>query len=160
MPMKIKYLFSIALVLVLAGCAQEEPAAPVEGAAPEESAPAAEAPVLPDPAEVAARVAAADPEMGKRQYIFCQACHSTNSGGANKVGPNLFGFIDRPAGQAAGFVYSEPLTSSGLVWDLAVLDAWIENPGKVIPGTTMVFGGIKDPLQRANLIAYLQQATQ
>jgi cytochrome c len=151
--MTVKYFLAVSTVLVLSACAQESSAPVVAG---QEAAP----PAVTDPAEVAARVAAADPDMGKRQYIFCQACHTVNAGGQNKVGPNLFGVINRSAGQAEGFVYSGPLTESGLVWDEATLDSWIENPGKLIPGTTMIFGGIKDPAQRANLIAFLQQVTQ
>jgi cytochrome c len=150
--MTVKHLLAISTVLVLSACAQESSAPVLAGQA--------QAPAVSDPAEVAARVAAADPDMGKRQYIFCQACHTVNAGGQNKVGPNLSGIIGRSAGQGAGFVYSDPLTESGLVWDVATLDSWIENPRKLVPGTTMIFGGIKDPSQRANLIAYLHQATQ
>ena len=56
-----------------------------------------------------------------------------------------------------GFVYSEALTNAGLVWDEATLDAWIARPTEVVPGTTMVFAGITDPQQRADLVAYLKQ---
>jgi cytochrome c len=151
--MTVKNLLAVSMVLVLCSCAQEDAAAPAELSA-------AAAPVVADPAEVAARVAAADAAMGKRQYIYCQSCHTVNAGGQNKVGPNLSGVIDRAAGQAEGFVYSDALSNTELVWDLATLDAWIENPRKLAPGTTMIFGGVKDPAQRANLLAYLQQVTQ
>jgi cytochrome c len=151
--MTVKNLLAVSMVLVLCSCAQEDAAVPVELSA-------AAAPVVADPAEVAARVAAADAAMGKRQYIYCQSCHTVNAGGQNKVGPNLSGVIDRAAGQAEGFVYSDALSNTELVWDLATLDAWIENPRKLAPGTTMIFGGVKDPAQRANLLAYLQQVTQ
>jgi cytochrome c len=98
-----------------------------------------------------------DPESGKRFYIFCQACHSINEGGMNKVGPNLYGVFDKPAGQVEGFVYSEALTAAGINWDKATLDRWITRPSETVPGTTMVFAGINDPQQRADLIAYLKQ---
>jgi cytochrome c len=150
--MTVKNLLAVSMVLVLCSCAQEDTAAPSEGTAA--------APVVADPVEVVARVAAADAAMGKRQYIYCQSCHTVNAGGQNKVGPNLSGVIDRAAGQAEGFVYSDALSNTELVWDLATLDAWIENPRKLAPGTTMIFGGVKDPAQRANLLAYLQQVTQ
>ena len=163
--MTFKNFFALSLVVFLSACAQEssDPKEAADTAATSAQAVAEEAKavaaVTADPAEVAARVAAADPAMGKRQYIFCQACHTVNAGGQNKVGPNLHGVVNRPAAQAEGFVFSAALADSDLVWDLATLDSWIENPGKLAPGTTMVFGGVKDPAQRANLIAYLQQVT-
>jgi cytochrome c len=137
--------FALAAGIAMVACAQET------------SAPAA--PVIADPAEVAARVAAADAAMGRRQYIFCQACHTTNPGGQNKVGPNLSGIVGQSAGQVDGFVYSAALSASGLIWDLPALDSWLDNPNALVPGTTMIFGGVRDPAQRANLIAYLQQVT-
>ena len=100
-----------------------------------------------------------DAAAGKRLYIYCQACHTVDAGGMNKVGPNLNGFLDRPAGQAEGFVYSSVLAESGLEWTDANLDQWLESPSKLLPGTTMVFAGIRDPQQRADLAAYLKEAT-
>jgi cytochrome c len=109
--------------------------------------------------DMSALLANADAGQGKRQFIFCQACHTTNIGGANKVGPNLSGVVGRAAGQAEGFVYSAALADAGLTWDAAALDKWIENPAAMVPGTTMVFAGIRDAEQRANLVAYLIDAT-
>ena len=152
--MTVKNLLAVSMVLVLCSCAQEDAAAPAENAATESSVTAA--PVVADPAEVAARVAAADAAMGKRQYIYCQSCHTGNAGGQNKFGPNLSGVIDRAAGQAEGFVYADALSNTGLVWNLATLDAWIENPRKLAPGTTMIFGGVKDPAQRKLHKAFLR----
>lgn len=108
-------------------------------------------------ANVAALVAKADPKMGKRQYILCQACHTVQSGAPNRVGPNLAGVVGRPAAQAPGFKYSAAMKDSGIVWNAAMLDKWLQGPATLVPGTTMVFGRIDDPQQRANLIAYLQQ---
>jgi cytochrome c len=101
---------------------------------------------------------AGDADMGKRLYIFCQACHSINAGGMNKVGPNLHGIWGKASAQAGGFVYSESMADSGLVWDAATLDAWIQRPSELVPGTTMVFAGIQDAQQRADLLAYLKAA--
>jgi cytochrome c len=166
--MNIKVLITFFSVVLLSACAQEggapadvaqqaasTAATAREGAVAEAGAAAASVSV----ADVEALVAAADPELGKRQFIFCQACHSTQSGGANKVGPNLYGVVGRAAAKGAGFIYSAPLTDSGLVWDVAALDEWIERPAGLVPGTTMIFAGIKDPQGRANLIAYLQKVT-
>jgi len=113
-------------------------------------------------AEPAGAVTAADltgnPEQGKRYYILCQSCHSLNEGGMNKVGPNLHGIFGSPAAQVPGFIYSDALTKAGLVWDEATLDAWIARPAELVPYTTMVFAGIPDPQQRADLIAFLKQS--
>jgi cytochrome c len=112
-----------------------------------------------EPVDLETLMASADPESGKRIFIFCQACHSLNKGGLNKVGPNLHGFYGREAAQGEGFMYSAALTDSGISWDAASLDNWITRPTTAVPGTTMIFAGIKNPKQRADLIAYLQQAT-
>jgi len=153
-------LLSIPLLTVTA-CAPE-PAATTSPAAESAAAAPAAAPtaVNADPgADIDARLAAADPAMGQRQYIYCQACHSVDAGGAHKVGPNLHGIFGRSAGQAEGYVYSTVLRESGITWDAAAMDKWLVNPASMVPGTTMVFAGISDPVQRANLIAYLQQVT-
>jgi len=110
-------------------------------------------------AGIEARLASADAEKGKRFYIFCQACHSINAGGMNKVGPNLHGIVGRAAAEGEGFIYSEALQNSGLTWDAATLDEWIRRPAELVPGTTMVFAGIPDAQQRADLIAYITQAS-
>ncbi len=109
--------------------------------------------------DVEALVAAADADKGKRMFLLCQACHSLDAGGANKVGPNLHGVIGRAAGKADGFIYSAPLLESGIVWDAKSLDQWLLNPAAMVPGTTMVFPGIQDPVQRADLIAYMRDMT-
>ena len=168
--MKIKLIVSFFCLLALAGCAQEsgapqsaaaDAAATAEAARGEaaSSADAAVAEAVPARADIEALLATADADMGKRQFIVCQACHSTMSGGPNKVGPNLYGLMGSPAAQVEGFFYSAALTESGIVWDAAALDQWIEGPATMVPGTTMVFAGIRDAKQRANLIAYLQKVT-
>jgi cytochrome c len=152
--MKIINLIAFFALLVVSGCAQDgaNPAA-----ADADSAAATAGQSGADGLE--ALLANADPDMGQRQFIYCQACHTTEPGGGNKVGPNLAGVIGRPAAQADGFVYSPALSEADLVWDVATLDQWIDNPAALVPGTTMVFAGIMDAQQRANLIAYLREAT-
>jgi cytochrome c len=158
--MKIKlYIFLFSLVLV-AACAQDSGAPSNAANASSDSSSAGDNTAqAADGADFDALLAAADAKMGQRQYIVCQACHSTEAGGPNKVGPNLHGVIGRAAAQADGFVYSAALTDAGIVWDAASLNEWIASPATLVPGTTMVFAGIRDPEQRANLIAYLQQVT-
>jgi cytochrome c len=154
-------------VLAIVGCAQDA-SDPASSDANAPATPAAADPLSGDDSgqgnadvaqDMSALLANADAGQGKRQFIFCQACHTTNMGGANKVGPNLSGVVGRAAGQAEGFVYSAALTDAGLTWDVAALDKWIENPAALVPGTTMVFAGIRDAEQRANLVAYLVEAT-
>ncbi len=118
-----------------------------------------------DGADVAAQSAVAevavtegDPEKGKRFYMYCQACHSINAGGKNKVGPNLHGIVGAAAAAVEGFNYSDALAGADITWDEEALDKWIIRPSALVPGTTMVFAGISDPQQRADLIAYLKQA--
>jgi cytochrome c len=101
-----------------------------------------------------------DPEMGKRQFAPCSACHTVEAGGPDKVGPNLHGIIGRKAGTEASFTYSDGLKNSGITWDAEKIDSWITNPRKVVADTKMAFLGISNPAVRANIIAYLVEATK
>jgi cytochrome c len=158
--MNIGTLFLVILLLAVTACAPEPAATPSPAAAPAAAPSAGVGPAAAAPAaDIDARLAVADPAMGQRQYIYCQACHSVDAGGAHKVGPNLHGVFAQPAGQAEGYVYSTVLRESGITWDAAAMDKWLANPAAMVPGTTMVFAGVADPAQRANLIAYLQQVT-
>jgi cytochrome c len=97
----------------------------------------------------------ADASNGKAVFSRCAACHTNNKGGPNGVGPNLFGVVGRKAAGKPDFSYSPALKNSHIVWTPQKLDAWISNPMKLVPGTRMVFAGISDASQRADLIAYL-----
>lgn len=101
-----------------------------------------------------------DPEMGKRQFAPCTACHSVEAGGPDKIGPNLHGIFGRKAGSEAGFAYSDPLKNSGITWDADKINTWITKPAAMFPGTKMAFLGISNETVRANIISYLQQATK
>lgn len=101
---------------------------------------------------------AADVENGKSVFKKCKACHAVGEGAKNKVGPQLNGIVGRAAGTVEGFNYSPALKDSGKTWDEATLDGYLKDPKGFIPGNKMVFVGIKDDADRADLIAYL--ATQ
>lgn len=83
-------------------------------------------------------------------------CHTATKGGANGVGPNLYGIVGRRSGTIEGFTYSKANQDSGVNWTPEVLDVYLENPKKFMPGTKMSFAGIKKPQERADLIAYLE----
>lgn len=108
--------------------------------------------------ELAARVAAASETRGQLLFLQCKACHDLNPALPHKVGPNLNGVIGRKAGTVEGYQFSEPMRSSGLTWDLATLDAFLRQPGSVVPGSGMAFAGIAADADRASLLRYLQKA--
>ena len=98
---------------------------------------------------------AQDAEAGKKVFTKCAPCHSIGPGAKNKVGPEQNGLIGRKAGSVEGFNYSEAMKNSGITWDETSLDEYITDPKKKVPGNKMVFPGIKDELQRGDLMAYL-----
>lgn len=110
-------------------------------------------------AEVAAApdAAAQNATDGARVFKQCIACHAVGPGAKNKVGPELNGLFGRHSGSVAGFSYSEANKQSGIVWDEALFRDYIRNPRSKIPGTKMVFAGLKDEQQITDLIAYLGQ---
>lgn len=100
-----------------------------------------------------------NPEHGAQLYRACAACHSLRPD-VHLTGPSLAGVWGRQAGAVEGFRrYSEALRSSGLLWQPGALDPWLANPAEMVPGTFMTFPGIEDDAQRADLIAFLREAT-
>jgi cytochrome c len=107
-------------------------------------------------APLAERLANADADKGQRLFRQCAACHTIAEGGGDRNGPNLYGIIGRPVAQgSARFGYTAALESIGGSWTPERMDAWIENPQRVAPGTSMIFAGIPNGVDRADLIAYL-----
>jgi cytochrome c len=128
-----------------------------EGAAEggEEAAGAGEAAVTP----IATLLASADAGAGEAVFKKCQACHSGEKGGPNKVGPDLWDIVNRPVGAHEGFSYSagmKTFAEGGKVWDFDHLNHFLMAPKKYVAGTAMGFAGLKKDDERANLIAYLR----
>lgn len=91
---------------------------------------------------------------GRTAFATCAVCHSAEKGRV-VVGPPLFGVVGRKAGTVPGFSYSKAMAASGITWDTASIDAFITSPQAKVPGTRMPFAGLKDPVKRAAIIAYL-----
>jgi cytochrome c len=107
-----------------------------------------------------ALAAAGDASRGQRLFRACAACHAL-ARDKNMTGPSLAGVWNRKAGELKSFHrYSPALKSSDIVWNDDTLDAWIKDPRGMIPGTTMTFPGMKDAQARADLLAFLKEATQ
>lgn len=102
-------------------------------------------------------VFASDPAKGKNIYNRCIACHSF---AYHRTGPKHCGLFGRKAGTAPGFTYSEAMRNSNVVWNQATLDAFLKAPLQNMPGTIMGYAGVKNDKERADLIAYLKQASR
>lgn len=138
----------------------EDPAIPgyeiVVADADSSDAPAEEAPQV-EP--IAVRLASASVENGEKLTRACAACHDFTQGGANKVGPALWGLLGRAPASHEGFRYSGAMQEYGQTagaWDYENLDAFLAAPKAVVSGTSMGYAGMKKPADRADLVAYLR----
>jgi cytochrome c len=99
----------------------------------------------------------ADFDRGKKIFRKCASCHNAAKGASAKVGPNLWGVINRKKGASSGFSYSKALLEKGGKWSEESINEFIKKPRNYIPGTKMAFGGLKKPQDRADVILYLKQ---
>jgi cytochrome c len=100
---------------------------------------------------------AQDVTAGEQSFKKCLPCHAIGDGAKNKVGPELNGLDGRHSGTAPGYHYSDANKNSGIVWNEATFKDYIKDPRAKIPGTKMIFPGIKNAKEADNLWAYLQQ---
>ncbi len=101
-------------------------------------------------------LAAATPATGEALFAKCKACHTVDQGGANGIGPNLYGTVGEPIGKGkGGYAFSGDLSGHGGNWDFASLNEWLTSPKKFASGTKMSFAGLSKAEDRANIIVYL-----
>ena len=105
---------------------------------------------------VAALIADADATKGAKIVKKCVSCHSFNRGGADKVGPNLYGIIGKNIASNPSYSYSKSLLAKEGIWNEEEIFHFLSNPKKYVSGTKMSFAGIRKPKQLANLIAFLK----
>ena len=135
------------------GDTEEEAASPTPSPSPTPSASARPARPSPSPTPSATRVAAA--ATAPPIFAVCGACHAVEAGD-HGIGPSLAGVFNAKAASKSGFDYSDAMENSGLTWNQATLDRYLEDPKGVVPGTSMAYNGLKNAQQRQAVIAYLR----
>ena len=100
-------------------------------------------------------LASADPAKGEQVFKKCAACHNADKGGANALGPNLWGVLGEPVGKGHGFPFSSALAEKGVTWNWQNINEWLTSPKTFAPGTKMTFAGLSNPEDRANVMAFL-----
>ncbi len=98
-----------------------------------------------------------DPAAGKIVFNKCLACHSIGEGAKNKVGPELNGLDGRKTGSAPGYSYSDANKKSGITWNKEQFEEYIKDPKAKIPGTKMIFPGLKNEKEINDIWAYISQ---
>lgn len=107
---------------------------------------------------LAALLATGDAAAGEQVFAKCLACHTVEQGGADGIGPNVYGILGKPVGKhSAGFAYSSDLAGLGGEWTYELMDQWLKSPKAVAAGTKMTFAGLGNPQDRANVMLYLHE---
>ena len=100
---------------------------------------------------------AGDPAKGAEIFKKCASCHTITPGGANGIGPNLFGVMGKKLEHMAGFAYSPGMAAMAGVWDWDAMNQWLTSPKKYVNGTKMSFAGLSNPQDRADVIRYINE---
>jgi cytochrome c len=151
--------FSVSLIsdAIFSPHAPETPGYAIEVVEAEAGAGGEEAPQV----DIAAMLQVADAGAGEAVFRRCASCHTIEEGGANRVGPNLWDIVNHPVATREGFSYSAALRefSEGgqNLWNYEDFWAFLAAPRSFVPGTTMAFAGLRNPEEKANLIAYLRE---
>ena len=105
----------------------------------------------------AGAASAQDVAAGEKTFNVCRACHEIGDGAKNLIGPVLNGVVGRKSGSYPGYGYSDANKNSGITWDEATLMEYLKNPRAKVPGTKMLFPGLKRDDDIVNVIAFLKQ---
>lgn len=128
----------------------EEMGYAIEGVEAEGGAAADSGPPLP------VLLAKADVAAGEKVFGKCAACHTITQGGANGIGPNLYGTLGEDIGAGkGGFAFSDAIKKVGGKWTFEQMNKWLTSPREFAPGTKMTFAGLGNPVDRANILAYI-----
>ena len=112
-----------------------------------------------DSGNIMALFASTSAAEGAKVFKKCLACHSIAEGGANKIGPALWGVLERPAGSVPGYKYSKAMTAHGKNWSFEEMNGFLTKPKDWIKGTKMSFAGLKKAKDRAAVILYMNENT-
>ena len=105
----------------------------------------------------AGEASAQDAAAGEKVFGVCKACHQIGETAKNNVGPQLNGIVGRKSGTVPGYNYTAANKDSGITWDEATFREYIKDPKAKIPGTKMIYAGLKDEQRTSDLLAFLKQ---